>query len=284
MHIVIDIGGTNIRIAKSGSLHNPYFSDIYKVKAKNDYYEDLKTLKNAVAEFGEKENIEGIAIGFPIIFADKEKTAGTFANLNNWNLKPLKKDLEKMFAVKVFLENDTALAALGEAYYGQGTGKSFIYLIWGTGVGGTEIKNSNGNIQYFPFEPGHEIILDKNGRAGNCGHKGDLESYVGGNSIEKHYGKPAAQLSEKEWREITDFFADGILKILNEKKTEFIIFGGGIAINQPDKINKIQAKLNMNHGNGSPKLILSKLGDNAGLYGGLAFIKRNLKFKDGRNE
>lgn len=271
MYIAIDIGATNIRIAKSSSLHNPHFSKIHKVKTNNDYLKNLKTLKNAVNEF--KGNIHGIAVGIPIIFTDKEKTTGTFSNLKNWNLKPIKKDFEEMFGVEVFLENDTALAALGEAYYGQGIGKSFIYLIWGTGVGGTEIKNSNGGIQYLPFEPGHEIIIDKNGREGTCGHKGDLESYVGGNSIEKHYGKPAAQLSEKEWEEIMDFFAKGISKILNKRKTKLIIFGGGITIHQLDKIKKIQDKLNAKLENDSTKLVISKLGDDAALYGALALIK-----------
>ncbi len=271
MYIAIDVGGTNIRITGSNSLEKPYFSDIRKIKINNDYYENLKILKNTADEFG--KNIEGVAVGLPIIFTDKEKTTGEFANLKDWSLKPIKKDFEKIFKTKIFLENDAVLAALGEAYYGNGVGKNFIYLIWGTGVGGTEIKNSNGNIQDFPFEPGHKIIIEKNGRAGSCSHNGDLESYVGGSSIEKYYGKPAADLLEEEWEEVINFFTEGISKILNERKTDLIIFGGGVAINQLDKINRIQNKLNEKLGNESPKLILSKLGDNAGLYGALAIMK-----------
>lgn len=82
MYIVIDIGATNMKIARSNSLEKPCFSDIHKVKVNNDYYEDLKTLKNTVAKF--EKNIKGLAVGLPIVFTDKEKTTGTFANLKNW--------------------------------------------------------------------------------------------------------------------------------------------------------------------------------------------------------
>lgn len=273
MYIAIDIGATNMRIAKLSSLENPIFLDIHKVKINNDYYRDLKTLKSAIVKFG--KNIKGLAVGLPIVFTDKEKTTGTFSNLKNWDKKPIKKDFKKIFGIEVALENDAALAALGEAYHGNGIGKSFIYLIWGTGIGGTKIVNLNGKVQYFPFEPGHEIIIKENGRQGACGHNGDFESYVGGGSIERYYGKSAANLSKKEWGEVINFFADGISKLLNKRKTNLVIFGGGVAINQLDKINKIQRKLNKNLGNDSPKLILSKLGDNAGLYGALALIKMN---------
>lgn len=264
MYIAIDLGGTNLRIA---SFDKDKILDIVKFKVLGTYKEDLELINQNIKKICKEPR--GIGFSSPGRF-NKEKTIRiSKGNLPGWHNATIVEDLTNAFNCPVYLENDAACAALGEAYYGSGIGKSFLYIIWGTGVGGTEVKNINGKVTYTPIEPGHDIILKKNGREGTCGHKGCLESYVGGGSVLKHYGKQMTDLSDEELNEITDKFTLGIVKLLEERSAEIIIFGGGAAINLPNAVKDIERKVE------GPKMVISHLGDNAGLYGALALIKMN---------
>ena len=271
MYISIDIGGTNIRIAGSNSLEKPKFEFIQRVKAIDNYKKDLENIYRIITS--SRKPIVGISIGIPGTL-NKSRTKADFPNLSDWRDKEVKKDFENAFCCPVFLENDANLAGLGEGFYGNGKNKDFVFIIWGTGLGGVHIKRMGAKISLKNFN-GHQFILEKNGRAGSCGHKGDLECYVGGSSIEKYYKKKADKLSEKEWEEVISYFSKGLKLILKKYPANLLIFGGGIALGQPDKVKRIEKELQKE--NPKLRILISKLGDNAGLYGGLALLKRNRK-------
>lgn len=271
MYIAIDIGGTNIRIAGAKELENPKFKFIKRVGINNLYEKDLQVISDELEKIN--SHILGISMGLPGVL-NKGKVSAMLPNLNDWSGKKIKQDFEQILKAPVRLENDTVLAALGEGSYGTARMKDFIYLNWGTGVGGTRIKYEKNKLIYFPFEPGHDFVLEKDGREGSCGHKGDLECYVGGGSILKYYKKSPEKLSKKEWDEVVSYFVKGIKMILKKYPNNLLIFGGGVALGQPDKVNQIGRELQKEYPD--LKIAISSLGDNAGLYGGLALLKMKL--------
>lgn len=125
VYISIDVGGTNIRIAGSESLEEPRLDFLRKIKVKDDYHEDLKSI---ATELNDVKNIKGLTLGIPGRLNER-KTEASFGNLKSWSDRNLKNDFENALNCSVILENDAALAALGEGIYGKGKNKDFIFLI-----------------------------------------------------------------------------------------------------------------------------------------------------------
>lgn len=264
MYISIDIGGTNIRIARAKRLQKNLFRDLASFRIKNDYKKDLEAIKEILNQF---KKIDSIAIGLPGLM-NKEKTLLTnVANLKSWEKKPIKKDMEQSFGCPVLLENDTNLAALGEAVFGDMKGKSFVFIIWGTGIGGAEIINTNGNIIQYPFEPTF-LLLDKDLNFGLA---------CSGSTLTKKFGKDLSKIKEKDWQKIIALFAQGIINVIYVRPTPLIILGGGVILNQRKKIKDIEKLVGKSLKiYSTPRIKISKLGDNAGLYGGFALLKIQL--------
>jgi len=109
-----------------------------------------------------------------------------------WLDTPLKEILEKKLGTSVIVENDAKAAALGEFYYGAGTGaKNLLYMTVGTGIGGAlvlEGKLYRGSYN-IAGEFGH-FSIDANGYLCPCGNRGCLDLYASGTAI--------AQMAQKQ--------------------------------------------------------------------------------------
>ncbi len=92
------------------------------------------------------------------------------------------KDLAREFNVRAALENDGDAAALGEAAWGAGKGKSrLIYVTVGTGIGGGIILDGElyrGADRSHP-EVGHHVV-DASGPLCSCGFRGCWEALATG--------------------------------------------------------------------------------------------------------
>jgi glucokinase len=92
------------------------------------------------------------------------------------------KDLAREFNVRAALENDGDAAALGEAAWGAGKGKSrLIYVTVGTGIGGGIILDGElyrGADRSHP-EVGHHVV-DASGPVCTCGFRGCWEALATG--------------------------------------------------------------------------------------------------------
>jgi len=191
-------------------------------------------------------------------------------NLRGWSKKPLVKELQKIFKAPVFLENDAALAGLGEAVFGAGKGKKIVaYLTISTGVGGCRIVDGKIDENSQGFEPGHQIMSLENKMI-------TLENLASGTAIEKRYGKKPYEIFDaKVWDNVAKDLAYGLHNVAVLWSPDIIILGGsmmkkiGIPVERVklnlSKILKIFPK--------PPLIKKSKLGDLAGLYGALARIK-----------
>ncbi len=137
-------------------------------------------LKAASAEAGEE--IGGIGIGST---GPVDPVTGELGEVNffpAWKGRNPVKDLERAFGVPTAMENDADAAALGEAGWGAGKGRSpLIYVTVGTGIGAGVIidgKIYRGAGGAHP-EIGH-FPLDPSGPPCSCGFRGCWESLASG--------------------------------------------------------------------------------------------------------
>ena len=121
-------------------------------------------------------------------------------------------------------------------------------------------------------ELGHQVVV-QDGIKCRCGQKGCLDAYAGGRGIEKFYHKQAADLTLKEWKEVVERMAVGLINALVVYPVEYVVFGGGIALNQFDKIKHIEEIVNRDLKIiPTPRISLASLDDYAGIYGGLTYM------------
>lgn len=280
MYIAVDIGGTNIRVAFSTDVTD-ISSNIKRhtnVPITNDYNTDLANLLKAILAIHDHEQhkLSGVAVGLPGVI-DQNGTIVVGANIHGWVGHKLETDLEQALGCKVFIENDDTIAAYGEAKFGFGKDKDFIYHTWGTGFGGAKVEQTSGNTNVRQFEAGHHIIEWNNGRLCGCGQTGCAEAYIGGGNIQKYYGKPANELSEQEWDTVLEHLAQTLLNTLMFNPASLIILGGGIAINQKDRVSVIKEKLQRRLTvYPMPQVEITEHGDDLGLFGAFALLNEKL--------
>lgn len=229
--------------------------------------------KKTAAELAQGKKIKAVCGGVPGALNKSKTMILNAPNLSGWNRKPLAKELKKIFQAPVFLENDAALAGLGEAVYGAGKGKRIAaYLTVSTGVGGGRIVEGRIDQSAFGFEPGHQIIFVSNKNAVL-----DLGDLISGRAIEKKYGKKPYEIFDaKIWDNIARDLAYGLNNVAVFWSPDVIILGGSMMkkIGIPterirfhlSKILKIFPKV--------PPIKKAKLGDLAGLCGALACLKQ----------
>ncbi len=270
MFLVFDIGGTNTRIAVSsdGKTLNSKV-----IPTEKDFAVGIEIIKKVASELAGTEKITAVAGGIagPL---DKDKTMLVKSpHIANWVNKPLKQELENIFGCQVKLENDTVLAALGEATRGAGQGKDIVvYMTISTGVGGARIVNGKIDANSLGFEAGHQIIVI-DGEPCDCGGKGHLESYVSGSGLQKIYHQKGQDIKdEKIWDEVAKKLAVGLNNTIVHWSPDIVILGG--AVMKSVDIEKVKAYLKeyLTIFPNPPEVVLAKFDSDGGLYGALKLL------------
>lgn len=273
MYIAIDIGGTTTRVACTSTLDSPEFIAIKKFPTHVDYTTNFEQLTEAIKEIVNNERLDGIGCGIAGPLSPDNRIIAQSPNLPLWIGKPFAQDLEKTCNCTVVLANDAVVAALGEAYYGYAKNKEFVYLIWGTGFGGTRVYMIDGKPFATGFEPGHHMVEWNSERLCGCGQYGCAESFIGGRNIQKHYNKQVRNLLESEWQEVYERATQTILNVISMHHTSLIMMGSGIALNQKPRVQAIakmvESRLRIYP---MPEIRVTELGDNIGLYGALGLL------------
>src|SRR5205807_7765692 len=223
-------------------------------EAARAYPDGLRHVVRMLREAAKKANTElsGIGIGstgwvYPITgeFGDVDFLPG-------WKGCNPVKDLTREFGVPVALENDGDAAALGEAAWGAGKGKSrLIYITVGTGIGGGIILDGRlyrGVDQAHP-EVGHHIV-DPSGPLCTSGFRGCWESLAAGPAM-LAWAESKASLDYPHRRDLTAkrifqlaregdelalsavkretyYLALGIVNLINLFTPDMIVLGGSI--------------------------------------------------------
>jgi len=192
----VDIGGTKIAAGIVDDAGKVLAKLETPTEAARAYPDGLRHVVRMLREAAKKANTElsGIGIGstgwvYPITgeFGDVDFLPG-------WKGCNPVKDLTREFGVPVALENDGDAAALGEAAWGAGKGKSrLIYVTVGTGIGGGIILDGElyrGADKAHP-EVGHHVI-DSFGPECTCGFRGCWEAVATGPAMAEWFNTNAA--------------------------------------------------------------------------------------------
>lgn len=244
--IGIDIGGTEIKAA----IVNAEGVATHKVLRQTPKTEGasgiLTTIFSIIKDYQLiDQELNHVGIGSAgRINSEMGKVVYATDNLPGWTGTNIKYEIESYCNVKVFIDNDVNVAAIGEQWIGAARDvNQFVLLSIGTGIGGAFVYQ--GNVVHGPTggagEIGH-MIIHPNGKQCNCGQKGCIEQYISGSALNEKVslynpGWNSYTLLEQYNKRhpfaiqiIEEFIFDlvvGLINIQNLFDPELIIIGGG---------------------------------------------------------
>lgn len=264
MHLIFDIGGTHIRGAISDGkriIHKKILD------TPQSFDEGMSIIHSLKKELQIDSSIDTSICGIAGVLQSDKRSLFVSPNLPDWVGKPLKKELERICLMAVPIENDAALAGLGEATYGSG--KDFrivMYYTIGTGIGGVRIVHQKIDAHVFGFEPGQQIIAKDTNSS--------LESFASGGSIEKTYMTKPTEIHDKEfWKDVTRVMSIGIYNSMLHWSPDVIVLGGGLINEEVIHVEDVSfelMKLNTMYPI-IPPVKKSIYGDESGLMGGIIY-------------
>ena len=251
----------------------------------------------------EKEDVAGAGIGVPGPTLDTGYVS-ICVNLG-WKDKNPANELSELLSIPVKAGNDANVAALGEMWKGGGEGYlDVVLLTLGTGVGGGIIINGEiapshrgvgGELGHITVNPDEEATC-------NCGNHGCLEQYASATGVVRIAKKLlAASKEESSLRTLETVTAKDVfdaakagdhlaveavevlgkylgLVVANVALTvdpDVFVIGGGVSKAGQvliDVITKYYHKFAKIIGDNKAKVVLAKLGNDAGIYGAARMV------------
>lgn len=260
------------------------------------------------------KQIKGIGIGAPGAVAGETGDIIFAPNLPGWKNVPLKKSLEKLLGVPVFVENDCNIAMLG-VYVTElkSKPKNAFGIFLGTGIGGGIILNGElySGFNHTAGEIGH-MVLDPAGPKCGCGNKGCYEAFASRTAIFKRLQQSVKdgektiltemlgddledlrsgnlrkalrkgdKLVEKVIEEAAEYTGIAVANLANILGPEVIVLGGGVIEALADEMLSIIIETAKDYAMPGVmegvEIFPSKLGDEAGIIGGGVLAKRLAK-------
>jgi len=182
--IGVDMGGTTIKAGVVSADGTIRYSNKFPTCAGEGPAKVIQQIRAAVQDaiqHADGARVTGIGIGSPGV-VDDDGVVKAPPNFVDWDEVPLRSELAKLFpSFTIAVENDANAAAIAESRFGAGVQyPNFLFVIWGTGVGGGIILNHK--IFRGPTGGAGEIghfSIDYKGPKCNCGNVGCVEAYVG---------------------------------------------------------------------------------------------------------
>jgi glucokinase len=243
----IDVGGTKVEIVSvvDGRALEPVTvpTDLTSTAGLLDGIEAL--LREVIERDGEPVAV-GVGVPSQIDFA-----TGTVVASVNIPLEgvPLRDELERRFAVPVFVDNDANCAALMESsLIDNGPARVLVMLTLGTGVGGGVIIDGQifRGATGLGAELGH-MVIEADGLPCpglTCNNRGCIEAYCSGRALELASGRggrevvAAARAGDASAQAYLDdigrWLGVGISNFVNIFEPEHIVIGGGFGANVSD--------------------------------------------------
>ncbi|TGD23554.1 ROK family protein [Companilactobacillus suantsaicola] len=247
---LIDIGGTSIKLAVMQGQELKKLPSIPTPKTLEEFYSELT--KNVTAMKSEYE-ITGVGISSP--GAVNKKTgvvegASAIPYIHNFEIQQA---LSKKFGLPVSMENDANCAALAELSSGAGKDvSSLLFLIIGTGVGGSVIINHQiwHGAHLFGGEFGFTLVDDKSTLSNLATSVGVAERYNENSKPKTNYtGKEVFDLADngdlraqKEVQTMYYSLAKGIYNLQYSFDPELIVLGGAVS-NNPHLIPEVNKEI-----------------------------------------
>ena len=213
LYIAIDIGGTHARVASFSSLSDPKFENIKIFELSHIFENDFNQVVGIINDIT-KQKITAIGVGVPGVLNEKKDALVSATNIPEWIGMSLKDTLSEQFNCKVYVDNDAVTSGLGEALYGINRTENFIFMIWGTGVGGAVVE----------FKPGLKAQKLK-----KEDYLEEIRQRSYGKALLEKYGKPLGELESKDWDDIISEFEKLVVHVSNRFNVKNIVIGGRFA-------------------------------------------------------
>jgi predicted NBD/HSP70 family sugar kinase len=270
-YVLFDIGGSKTRV---GFTHDLVTIDsIQSFATPRTAKVGVEKIIKAVQAYTD-EPIRAVSGGIRGTLGADKQTLVHDAVLVAWQDEPVADLLGKALKSKVLLENDTALAGLGEVHYGAGKGYEIVvYHTVSTGVGGVKIEDGVIDDNAAGFEPGHQILDIDHSILGE-GVPPTLENLVSGSALTERLGVPPQELAQSDaiWDQLAYYLAHGLRNTVLYWSPDVIILGGPMIVGNP----RIPLESIIKHTNEvleevtqTPLILEATLGDSAGLYGAM---------------
>ena len=304
----IDVGGTTVKMGlftTEGELLDKW--EIPTRKEDGGAYILNDVAASVEAKLAEKniakEDVAGAGIGVPGTTLDTGYVS-ICVNLG-WKDKNPSNELSELLSIPVKAGNDANVAALGEMWKGGGEGYlDVVLLTLGTGVGGGIIINGEiapshrgvgGELGHITVNPDEEATC-------NCGNHGCLEQYASATGVVRIANKLlAASKEESSLRTLETVTAKDVfdaakagdhlaveavevlgkylgLVVANVALTvdpDVFVIGGGVSKAGQvliDVITKYYHNFAKIIGDNKAKVVLAKLGNDAGIYGAARMV------------
>ncbi|USN88770.1 MAG: ROK family protein [Candidatus Nomurabacteria bacterium] len=277
-YIVFDIGGTKTRVGISEDLETLGQVESFKTPVK--FEEGIAKIIEAIKKLTD-ETPKGISGGIRGALMEDKSGIQNDSVLSKWVDKSIVGEIQKTFDVPVFLENDSAIAGVGEAIYGAGKDFEIVaYHTISTGVGGVKIENGEIDMASVGFEPGHQVLdIDRTILGEDV--KPTLENLVSGTAVKNRFGVEPYEIPQSDvlWDELAEYLAQGLRNTILYWSPDVIILGGSMIAGNPrieiDPIRKYVVET-LDGFVPSPFITMAKLGDEVGLYGAMGLLKKRL--------
>lgn len=259
------------------------------------------------------KQVRGVGIGAPGA-SDPETGRVIFAPNLVWEDVPLKKNLEKLIQIPVFVENDCNVQTLGvHERELKGKPRHMVGIFLGTGIGAGLIFDGKlfSGFNRTAGEIGH-MVLEVGGPKCGCGNRGCFEALasrtaifrriqagvkdgqktvltemLGGDLEDMRSGdlrkalRRGDKFIEKVIEEAAEYTGIAVANIINLINPEVVVLGGGVIDALEDEMLAIIVETAHDYAmQGTDKgitIVASKLGDDAGITGGAVLAKRGTK-------
>lgn len=216
-----------------------------------------ETLKRAIEFFKQREEKDGsiAALGVgcfgPVDIHPDSPSFGRISQTpkTKWIGADVYRPLRDAFDVPIAFDTDVNAAALGEWRFGAAQGlDTFVYLTFGTGIGGGGMIGGKRMHGLVHPEMGHMRIphdVSKDSYKGRCPFHGDcFEGLAAGPAVEERWGQKGETLPKDHpaWELETDYVALGLHNLICTLSPQRIILGGGMMM-QDHLFPKIRQKV-----------------------------------------
>jgi ROK family protein (putative glucokinase) len=312
IYVGVDVGGTAIKVGicnVDGDLLHTYEGPTETSKGTDTILHNIaQYARNIVTESPfEWEQVEGVGVGIAGFLDIPNGIVKFSGNLKIENVH-LKEYLEKELQVKVLVNNDANVAALGEAWAGAGKGiDNCVCYTLGTGVGGGIIIGGKivEGFAGMAGELGHiAIVPDLEAIQCGCGKMGCLESVSSATGIIR-MAKDAVERGDRTTLStVEDIMAKDVIdaakagdevasRIVSRAayylgksmalmavvlNPECFIIGGGVSKAGDflfDQIREVFEKYTQKEAQEGVKIVAATLGNNAGVVGAAGLILRS---------
>lgn len=315
----LDFGGTKLYAGVFDAVLSCVGTARKSTKSQRGVDEVIRRIAQAAQEAVDEadltlKQIKGVGIGAPGAVDSDSGTIIFAPNLDGWKNIPLKKELEKLLGVPVFVENDCNIAMLGvHAVELKSKPRHAFGMFVGTGIGGGIIINGElySGFNHTAAEIGH-MVVETGGPKCGCGNRGCLEAVASRTAIfrrlqqaVKDGGKTILtdmlgadlddmrsgslrkalrkgdKLTEKIIEETAEYLGIGVANLANILAPDTIVLGGGVIEALADEMLAIIIETAQDYAMpgvlDGVEIFASKLGDEAGITGGAVLAKKLAK-------